>query len=223
MMKGVAILLMIFLHLFNQSVNVDLCRNFIYIDGTPLVLILSRASNPVAFFLILGGYGLYKVYVRGDRHRWTRILKLMIHYWVILVVFLSIGHFMHPLEYPGSWLSLLSNATGFHTTYNGEMWFLLPYVLLSAISPVLFRIMSRFKAIYVIVGTLLIHLCTSFCISRYGTIFFYHNYLAYTPLLVCHLLFNFSLGAMAARTNFFEKFAMVCNRLNIKGIYLWGG
>lgn len=54
MMKGVAILLMIFLHLFNQEGNVALCHNLLFIDGIPLVSILSRAANPVAFFLILG-------------------------------------------------------------------------------------------------------------------------------------------------------------------------
>lgn len=50
MMKGVAILLMIFLHLFNQEGNVALCHNLLFIGGTPLVSILSRAANPVAFF-----------------------------------------------------------------------------------------------------------------------------------------------------------------------------
>lgn len=102
MMKGVAILLMISLHLFNQEGNVALCRNLLFIDGTPLVLILSRASNPVAFFLILGGYGLYRVYEKGDKHRWSRLAKLMIHYWIILLIFVTIGHFIRPAAYPGS-------------------------------------------------------------------------------------------------------------------------
>lgn len=223
MMKGVAILLMIFLHLFNQAGNVDLCRNFIFIDGIPLVLILSRASNPVAFFLILGGYGLYKVSQKGDRNRWSRLLKLMIHYWVILAIFLSIGHFMYPAKYPGSWMSFISNVTSFNTTYNGEMWFLLPYVILSAMAPWLFRIMNRFKAIYIITVTLFIHICTSFCISRYGETFFYHNYWAYNPLLVLHLLFNFSLGAMCARAHFFEKFAGIFKTRIIRYLTAWGG
>lgn len=222
-MKGVAILLMIFLHLFNQTGNVALCKNFIFIDGTPLVLILSRASNPVAFFLILGGYGLYKVYRKGDKNRWTRLLKLMIHYWVILAIFLTIGHFMYPDRYPGSWMSLINNVTSFNTTYNGEMWFLLPYVILSAMSPWLFRIMDRFKAIYVICFTLFIHICTSFCISRYGEVFFYHNYWAYNPLLVFHLLFNFCLGAICARTLFFERVSNLCNKHNISRLFAWVG
>lgn len=49
-MKGVAILLMIFLHLFNQMSNVELCRSFIYIGDIPFVYWLSAAANPVAFF-----------------------------------------------------------------------------------------------------------------------------------------------------------------------------
>lgn len=47
---GVAILLMIFLHLFNQMSNVELCRSFIYIGDIPFVYWLSAAANPVAFF-----------------------------------------------------------------------------------------------------------------------------------------------------------------------------
>ena len=223
MMKGVAILLMIFLHLFNQEANVALCHNLLSIDGTPLVLILSRATNPVAFFLILGGYGLYKVYEKGDRHRWTRLAKLVIHYWIILLIFVTIGYFVRPTAYPGSLTKILSNLTGYHTTYNGEMWFLLPYVILSACSKPLFGFLKRFKASVVIAATLIIHLCTSFCISRYGVSFLYLNYWLYDPLLVFHMLFNFCLGAMLARSNFFEKLkAQVANIQHIN-ILVWGG
>ncbi len=223
MMKGVAILLMIFLHLFNQSDNVEICRNILYIDGVPLVLILSRAANPVAFFLILGGYGLYKVFLRGDKHRYSRILKLYIHYWTILLVFVGIGSFMYPTLYPGLFVKIVSNLTGYHTTYNGEMWFLLPYVVLSALAPWLFRLMMRFRAITVVLVTLLIHLVTSFCISRYGGAFLFSNLWAYTPLLVFHLLFNFSLGAMAARSCFFERVMRVSRKYWYVSILSWGG
>lgn len=48
--KGIAILMMLFLHLFNQSANGELCKSLIFIDGEPLVFLLSRAVNPVAFF-----------------------------------------------------------------------------------------------------------------------------------------------------------------------------
>ena len=223
MMKGVAILLMIFLHLFNLEGNVALCHNLFFIDGIPFVQILSRASNPVAFFLILGGYGLYKVYEKGDKNRWSRLAKLMIHYWIILLIFVTIGHLMYPTVYPGTLPNILSNLTGYETTYNGEMWFLLPYVILSACSKLLFDFLRRFRASFVVCVTLVIHLGTSFCISRYGASFLYSNYWVYDPLLVLHLLFNFCLGAMAARSNFFEKLkAYVANVRHIS-ILAWGG
>lgn len=223
MMKGVAILLMIFLHLFNQECNVALCHNLLFIDGIPLVSILSRAANPVAFFLILGGYGLYRVYEKGDRHRWSRLAKLMIHYWIILLIFVTIGHFIHPTAYPGSFFKILSNITGYQTTYNGEMWFLLPYVILSACSKQLFDFLKRLRAWIVVCFTLVIHLGTSFCISRYGASFLYSNYWAYDPLLVLHLLFNFCLGAMAARCNFFERLKAFAANIRHISILASGG
>lgn len=223
MMKGVAILLMIFYHLFNREGNVQLCHSLLSIDGTPLVSILSRAANPVAFFLVLGGYGLYRVYEKGDRHRWSRLAKLMIHYWIILVIFVTIGHFIRPAAYPGTFSTILSNITAYQTSYNGEMWFLLPYVILSACSKPLFDFLKRFKAWQVVAAALFIHLCTSYCISRHGASFFFYNYWAYNPLLVFHLLFNFCLGAMAARSNFFEKLkAHIANARSISILAVGG-
>ncbi len=225
-MKGVAILLMLFLHLFNQLPNVELCHNLISIDGTPLAHILSRATNPVAFFLILGGYGLFKVNGREDRHRWSRLCKLMCHYWLILAIFLTIGHFMHPDRYPGSFSDIVANITSFHTTYNGEMWFLFPYLILSVCARPLFRLYARFKAVPIVLATLFVHLCTSYCISRYGAQHLYNNYWIYNPLLVLHLLFSFTFGAMAARERWFERISHLLARSSIskcRAVIIWGG
>lgn len=222
MMKGVAILLMLFYHLFNTLQNAGLCHNFVFIDGIPLVNILSRAANPVGFFLILGGYGIYKVNERGDRHRWSRVLKLFIHYWIVLIIFLTIGHFMLPSKYPGSFSSLIENITAFHPTYGYEMWFLLPYVILSVLAPYIFKLMKPFRAWQIIIFTLFIYLCTSFCISRYGVSFLYSNYWIYNSLLVFHLLFLFSLGALAARGHFFQKAKNIASKLKYINLLKWG-
>lgn len=222
-MKGVAILLMLFLHLFNQLPNVEECHNLLSIDGLPLVYILRRATSPVAFFLILGGYGLYKVNERGDKHRWSRVLKLFIHYWIVLAIFVTIGHFIKPDRYPGSITKLVVNITAFNTSYNSEMWFLFPYVILSLLAQWLFKLMNHFKSWTVVAATFFVYLFTSYCISRYGEKFLYHNLWLYNPLLVCHLLFSFSLGAMAARTHFFEKLKQWSqNKRNI-ALYSGGG
>lgn len=48
--KGIAISLMLFLHLFDYH-NADGCINFFHIVGMPLASWLARACNPVAIFL----------------------------------------------------------------------------------------------------------------------------------------------------------------------------
>lgn len=197
-LKGIAIVFMLFYHLFYQIPNVSLCDYFITIVDIPFVHLLTRACNSVPFFLILGGYGMYTVYRKGDKNRFTRILKLYIHYWITLAIFLLVGFIVYGRT-PGPSFTILSNITGFEATYNKEIWFLLPYALLSVTSSWLFSITDRFKTKYVLLLLLLSNLCTSFLISRYGNAFFYHNFWAYNPMLYFYLMFSFYLGAMTAK------------------------
>lgn len=203
-MKGVAIMLMLFLHLFNQTPYESLYEDIFYLGDTSFVYLLSRACNPVAFFLMLGGYGMYYVYQKGDKNKYIRILKLYTHYWVILSIFLIIGYFIFDKQI-GSFGTLISNITGFKTTYNAEIWFLLPYVLLSVSSSWLFSFTDRFKTKYVLGIQLFIYLCTSFLISKYGESFIYKNNWIYVPLLYFHLMFPFYLGAMSVKHQIFQK------------------
>ena len=219
-LKGVAIVFMLYLHLFNQMPNVSLCEYFITIGDIPFVHLLTRACNPVSFFLILGGYGMYMVYRKGDKNRYIRILKLYIHYWVILALFLLVGFIVYGRT-PGSFLTILSNVTGFQATYNGEIWFLLPYALLSVTSSWLFSITDKFKTKYVLLVLFILNLCTSFLISRYGDAFFYHNYLAYDPLLYFHLMFSFYLGAMTAKHQWIAQISKSKTGQFIKKYGLW--
>lgn len=203
-LKGVSILLMLFLHLFNQMQNVVLCNTLLFIGDLPLVYLLTRACNPVSFFLILGGYGMYIVYKNGDAHRVTRIIKLLIHFWIITIIFVTIGHMMFPNRYPGSFISALKNLTGFRTTYNDELWFLFPYIFLSLTSAWLFRFADKFRTRYILIILFILNLSTSFLISRYGDKYLYHNYWIYNPILYLHLMFSFFMGAMAAKHHVFS-------------------
>ena len=206
-LKGVSILLMLFLHLFNQMRNVDLCNTLFFIGDRPLVYILTRASNPVAFFLILGGYGMYIVYKKGDAHRVTRIIKLLIHFWIITIIFITIGHLMFPDRYPGSLIKVIKNFTSYQTTYNGELWFLFPYLFLSLTSQWLFMFANRFRTRYVLIILFILHLFASFLISRYRDNFLYPNYWIYNPVRYINLMFPFFMGAMAAKHRVFSFFS----------------
>ena len=85
LMKGVAILLMIFFHLFNNLSNPEFTGTFL---GN-----LAQTQNPVPFYLILSGYGMYYVIHRDqpDEHRYSRIVKLYVTYWIITTTFVVIS------------------------------------------------------------------------------------------------------------------------------------
>lgn len=205
-LKGIAILFMLFLHLFNQEHEVALCSNSIYINGVALVHLMTRMANPVPFFVILSGYGLYASYSMGGVNRqWSRLFNLMSHYWLILVIFVTIGFFRFPNIYPGNWVNILENFTAFYTTYNAEHWFLFPYVLLTITSPWLFKICDKHKTWIILLVSYFLYLCSCFLISRYGAAYLYIHMLAYHPILYLSLLFNFLLGAMAYKHQWLKK------------------
>lgn len=205
-LKGVAILFMLYLHLFNQPANVALCKIYLSIGGEPLVSILARCANPVAFFIILSGYGLYISHSNGHNGNFKRIVRLYVHYWIALLIFVTIGYFVRGGEiYPGSWGKILENVTAWNTTYNGEMWFLFPYMMVALASKWVFSVINRLKWWKVLVATGLLYLITNIVISRYGDNYIYSHRLFYMPLQYINFLFSFCIGAMMAKYNIVNK------------------
>lgn len=144
--KGVAILMMLFLHLFNNPNVGEYCTPLIYIGQQPLVHIISRACSPVGIFLMLSGYGLSYTYTHGRlslKGQSERLLKLYIHYWLILLIFVSIGCYVKPEMYPGSPTDAVLNFMSIHSNYNSETWFLFPYMLLSVTALWIFKGIDR--------------------------------------------------------------------------------
>lgn len=212
-MKGVAILLMIFLHLFNQTRNVELCESFIYIGNMPFVYWLSAATSPVSFFLILSGYGMHFIHVKWkvkDTHKWSRIAKLYLHWWVILALF-TIPSFVYNGNYYTNCSSVINNYTAFNTSWYAEGWFLFPFVCLSLLSPLLFKLTDKFRVGWVLPVSFLVGTCTSFIVSRYGAQYLYNNLWLYNPFLIVHLAPSFIFGAMLQRTGFIHKVQKKCN------------
>ncbi len=147
-LKGVAILMMLWLHLFSDQASVNLCGYWLtYVNGLPLVYALTRiASCCVPFYVLLGGYGLAKTYelrngdVQGGRRAWT----LMANFWIVFLIFVPLGCVFNSRLFPDSMLTLLLNAVGISYSYNGAWWFLLPYVVLTLLArPLIKRIFGQ--------------------------------------------------------------------------------
>lgn len=196
-LKGVAIGMMVFYHLFYQLSNAALCHNLIVIKGTPFVTLLARGLNPVPFFIVLSGYGFYRMYEGGCQFRFTRVLKLYVHYWITLLVFVPLACMLGFKQYPGDIWEIFGNLSAWSTTYNRETWFLLPYALIVSVSPWIFRTVNRlgspFGRLCLVGVTGMLYFASYLSIHLYGSYLYYHM-LVYLPVLFLEFLFPFVLG-----------------------------
>ncbi|WP_222165292.1 acyltransferase family protein [Edaphocola aurantiacus] len=156
-LKAVAILFMLFLHLFNTLNFQGLFTPLVFIGEKPLVYYLSLFGDTcVPVFCFVSGYGLYYKYTKKPetylRDNMTRLKKIYLNYWVILLLFVvGLGLALGRTEFVGPWTRVLFNASGIINSYNGAWWFLLIYILLVLTSPLSFRWVSRSNP-YLILG-----------------------------------------------------------------------
>lgn len=205
-MKGAAILIMIFLHLFINPSNVALCQNYFFWRGEPVVSQLAKFTGIcVSLYLFLSGYGLYIIYRRNSNIRpWKRILKLYLNFWIVFVIFIPLAAYLYPDRYPGNWMVFLNNVTGWHTTYNGEWWFLFPYILLLLSAKWIFRVINNlnFMQLVLLVGGIFIVSYLGIWLNRP---YLYSHQLAYMPILYVNTLSSFAIGAIFVKYDISEQ------------------
>lgn len=203
--KGVAILLMLWLHLFNNMQNVDLCENLIYIGGVPISHLLARICGPVECFLFLSGYGLFYVYKAGRNSNFNRIFKLYSPYLVTVTSFILLGNFIHKGTFNTSFSVLFQNLTGYTYTYNGTLWFFLPYVASMLIMPYIFKLTEKMGGVLLLILSLLFVLSVDVCIKKWG-LFLYAHLWIYRPLLIISFIAQMLIGSLMLKTNYIEWF-----------------
>ena len=204
-LKGISILIMVFLHTFLRKSDVAICSHFILVLGTPLVSYLDKyAEICITLYLFLGGYGLYVRSRERAMNNGKRILLLYLNYWLVLLCFVSLGSIVAPTLYPGSLENFLLNFFALSYSYNESWWFLAPYILLIVSSGFLFYAVERYPGWGVFGISYLIYMGTSYTISRFGNQYLY-GHLYYIPFLWFHLLNGFLTGAIFAKCDMFAR------------------
>ena len=157
-LKGVAILLMLLLHLFARKEVNGLYISFPTIDGVPLIYYLALFGDAcVPIYLFASGYGLFiSLSNKQDSSlfkNFTRIFKLLLNYWIILILFVVVGIFMGSDNLPGSFNEFLLNFFTLSSSYNGAWWFVQTYIILVLLSPLLFKIVRNYNSVIVLLIT----------------------------------------------------------------------
>lgn len=196
--KGIAILLMIWLHCFHTGWYTHLYCDYTFM-GDYLSSILTRLTGPVEFFIILSGYGLYCLYRKNlIINIVPRALKLYLLFLFCFIIFISIGCFLKPEVYPGSLATFIANITTWHTSYNETWWFLFPYLIILVCSNYIFKLFE-YSSLISILGSAMLYFI------GYGTswlsahAYIHIPYAIHQLITVVNFLFPFLIGSSLAK------------------------
>lgn len=219
-LKAIAILMMLFLHLFNRS-HEGLFIPLIYVGEQPLSYYLSLFADAcVPIFAFASGYGLYFKFLQDrrvyGRTNLQRLKNLYISYWIIVLLFaVGLGLMLGSASHPGSWQKFFLNVTAIDPSYNGAWWFFTIYVLFVLTSTFWFRLLD-WAHVYVYFGVLLAVYLVAFYFRIYRTEVFEQPVLdwlqQYSALYFCTLL-QFMLGAFALKHNWHQKVSALMGKL----------
>lgn len=124
--KGLAILCMIFYHLFAFPERIPEKAVLPWM-GTDII---KSFSICVPIYLFMAGYGLQCTIMKKGTSIsdcFNRVIKLYINYWWVAIPFIIIGTCIH-YYYPNNPRVLILNIIGMQSTYNGEWWFYSLYI-----------------------------------------------------------------------------------------------
>ncbi len=205
-LKGSAILIMVLLHLFNRSDYVEKCTVVINFMGEPLVSQLAKFMEIcVPLYLFLSGYGLFLLFQKTHNvFPLKRILKLYFIFWTCFMIFIPMGCFLLPEQYPENWRIFIENFTAWKTSYNWEWWFIFPYILLLLISNTLFKYILRWNFITSFFVSCVIYVVAYLVISLYKS-FLVEYFALFNFFELLRMVCSFMWGALFAKYDLFAR------------------
>lgn len=147
--KGVAIILMLFHHLFAYSERYPEGINIISIFNNIEVeqVIGQFGKYCVPLFLFVSGYG-FSLSTNGrtsSKYYINKLVSFFISYWLVFFVFVPLSYFYSQWAFVQlDYYNFILNFFALSSSYNGEWWFILPYLLLMGLTPFLHKMKSNY-------------------------------------------------------------------------------
>ncbi len=137
--KGIAILLMFLHHLFGffdrMPAHIEVIWLYDQIKFENIIGFFGKYCVPL--FLFVSGYG-FAVKKNNDvNYYFKKIAELYKSVWLVFILFFPLAYFILRKDVPFDFPQIVANFFAFSSSYNGEWWFLLPYIIYVAITPLL--------------------------------------------------------------------------------------
>lgn len=143
MLKGVAIMSMLMLHLFCRRSDLPYTP-LLWIGDRPLIYFFGLFGDIcVAVYCFVSGYAHGMTAPQAYQRRWSRLLRFMIRFWTIAAAFAIVGLIVGDPYVPGSLYEFVLNCLTIKNSYNGAWWYANTYILLIALMPVSIRFVER--------------------------------------------------------------------------------
>lgn len=157
MLQGLAILMMLYHHLFitPEALFVPYKSVLDFISPMAEIKLAWFCKICVGIYAFISGYGLCRLLEQNDKshmenHNFfmllkddyrvtiSQLLKLYFQYWLVFVIFVPIGFLFFNWQF--NIVELLLNFLGVISTYNGAWWYVFFYLKLMLIMPIMYRL-----------------------------------------------------------------------------------
>lgn len=214
-LKGWAILIMIFIHLYGFK-GLPYFHNFdinfsLYINDLPFLHQLTKFGGICIYvYIFISGYGLFISFSRNNKkwlhNCWKKLISLYVNYWIVLILFIILNSTINHANF--SLTDFLLNFICINASYNREWWFLFPYAILLIFSKPIFLSFKKFKEKTIFLSAFIIYCIAQMVIHQYREILMNKFYFIFLLLNTCNLLFCFVVGALFAKKNIFDLIAL---------------
>lgn len=148
MLYGIAITMMLFLHLFATNTECYSFLNHLFRNSNILHHTAWFCKICVSIYAFISGYGLYKsnekdVYIEVKQSikndflfSMKHLLKLYKKYWIVFIIFVPLGFYIERFTNFSFHIFILSSL-GMSSSYNGTWWYIKQYVIFVLIFPLI--------------------------------------------------------------------------------------
>ena len=215
-MKGIAVLLMIFYHFFHfpDRISSNGYISLFKVNNMPIEYYISDFGQIcIGIFVFLSGFGLYYSFSKKEVGTWKAILKrifnFLVSYWVIVIIFALIKYPILKIGTEFNLKEFVFNFFGITNSYCGEWWFVGLYIELLLLLPVikkLFNKLSNKKMLSLIFGLFFLTFGFKMCCKMNQTLSkFSDNDFVEEIINLLYWLPSFMLGYYFAKNNVFKN------------------
>lgn len=117
--------------------------------GTPIVYYFGLFGDMcVTIYCFCSGYAQCLISEKEDGHytvgRFRRIFKFISHFWLIIALFSLVAFLSGRGDVmPGNLPTLIGNILLYRLSYNGAWWFVVTYIFLLLLTPLLYRVLKK--------------------------------------------------------------------------------